>query len=294
MHYLSQMIRFLVFSQVIFATPPPSAPIQMHEKPSLKALVQDSKKAKDLTLVLEKLKKYVADSEAFVRAEIDDENVYKGLLEFQRNTLKNDALLLTQKKYPQVKEDLSVWINFAADLSYEEASYKGLKLCNELRLAIFDFIDGYVALKLPEIMKQDELWLPWSLNIRIPWPADRVIMTEATRLKSPKAQFTARQIVASLQRNPYQTCAEALTKAQGPKTLELKELEKFWTAKELTQMKTEVNRLSRIQIRFALALYQNRFGTPAKSLDVLVQNKLLPQVPLDYLTSKRFTLAQVK
>lgn len=290
----SLIIGFLAFSHAVFATPPPSTPIQMHEKPSLKALVLESKKAKDLGALFEKLKKNVAESEAFVRAEIDEESTYKGLLEFQKNTLKNDAQLLNQKKFLQVKEDLSAWLNFAADLSYEEASYNGLKICNELRLAVFDFIDGYVTLKLAEIMKQDELWLPWALNIRIPWPADRMVMTEATRLKSPKAQFTARQIVASLQRNPYQTYSEALTRAQGPKTLELKELEKLWTEKELTQMKIEVNRLSRIQIRFSVAVYQNRFGAPAKSLDVLVHNNLLPQVPLDYITSKRFTLDQVK
>jgi hypothetical protein len=115
-------------------------------------------------------------------------------------------------------------------------------------------------------------------------------MTEQTRLKSPKSQYTARQIVVSLQKNPYQSYAEALSKAQGPKTLELKDLEKFWSQNEISLMKNEVNHLSHIQIRMAQTLYVKRMGAPPPTIQALVDKRFLNQIPIDYLTSKPMTL----
>jgi hypothetical protein len=241
--------------------------------------------------VMQKWQKENQESTPFVRSEIDDEAVLSQVVSAVQLSILRAREKAVALQFAGVKEELWPWLKMAADMPYEEASLISLRLANVIRSLLFDEMEG-IEKKWVAKIAEDDGWLNWANAIRLSWPIDRVVITESRRLLTNKPMFTAQKVALALQKNAYQTAAVALKNAQGPKTPELKFLEKMWRQEDIDAMKTEVHRLSALRIRLAAAVYQNKFKQAPVKIENLVEKNLLPSVPIDYTSGKPFTLDQ--
>jgi hypothetical protein len=67
-------------------------------------------------------------------------------------------------------------------------------------------------------------------------------------------------------------------------------LRQFWTDKEISRMKSELNRIGRLQLDWAQAVYKLKTKSEAQSAQELVGAGLLPRVPVDYTTGCAMSL----
>jgi len=158
---------------------------------------------------------------------------------------------------------------------------------------VLDEMESFEAAHQQELsLTELESYLSWVSQMRSSWPIDRVIITEAKKILTNKPMFTAQQMALLLQKNAYQTAEEALKKAQGPKTPQLKFLEKMWRTEDISAMKLEVHRLASLKIRFAKDVYIKKFAKNPVKIEDLVAVQLLAEVPIDYVTGRPFTLTE--
>jgi hypothetical protein len=230
-------------------------------------------------------------STPFSRGEIDDEPVLNEVLVAVQLSILQAREKALRQQFDLAKEDLAPWFTMAADMPYEEASLISLRLANVIRSLLFDEVER-MEKKWSSIIAKNQSWLEWANSIRLSWPIDRVVISESRKLLTNKPMFTAQQVALALQKNAYQTAAIALKQAQGPKTPELKFLEKMWRQEDIDAMKTEVHRLSALRIRLAAEIYQNKYKETPPKIESLVQKNLLSSIPLDYSSGKPFTLEQ--
>lgn len=232
-------------------------------------------------------------SQAFQRGEMEDAEVFKQVLSAVRLSLMRARAQSMLGKWEQLRQDLSPWLLFAADVTYDEASLVSMQLGHQIRSLILDDLDSYEKYKAPSFPTGElQNWLSWISSIRSSWPVDRVVLTEAKKVLGDRSMYTAQQMAMLLQKNSYQTASEALHAARGPKTLELKSLEKIWKAEDIQSMRTEAHRLSALRIRWARDVYVQRLGQEPRRIEDLVEQHLLNSVPIDYATGKPFSLAE--
>jgi len=294
--------------------------IRFHEKPSFKAFGEGLKSGSEITELvkktqhflemkanefpeaqiqkvlasnqknLEELKKLFVSSAAFSRGEIDDEKVLNqvmgyfqcSLLQIRSSFLKNQDL--------RAKEEIHAWFIFAADLPYEEASLISMRFASVIRSLLLDELES-LQKKYPDRWGQDELWLHWSEKIRASWPIDRVVLSESKKILNNRMMKYALEIAAELQKNAYQSMDSVLARHRAGKAKDLQFLKGLWRDEDILALKTEVTRISAFRLRLAQSVYEKRTGQKLKSLDALVSAKLIPQIPIHYLTGKPFDLA---
>jgi len=232
------------------------------------------------------------DHSPFLRGEIDDEKVLADLIVLEQLFLLKARLRLQESDAKGAWEALQLWLTFAADMPYEEASLVGLRLAPVLRSLVFDELESWQRSRGPELATSDFI-LQGLLTVRSPWPVDRVILTEAQRLVRDKGNLTARKVAQELQKNAYQTAEEVLSKVVGPRTPALQFLIPMWRTQDVESMRNEITRLHRLQLQFAISRYSVVKGKPAVDLASLIQSGLLTEIPLNYVTGQAFTWAEL-
>jgi hypothetical protein len=307
-----------------FQSPATSQPASvLHEKPSLKEWLVGLKRPEDVTKLyklsispetsafssknlqeiqsllvqnqglLQKWTKAVDESEAFWRGDIDDENVMNQVLVLQQlDFLRLRSLSLQKNPSSEVlREGYGRWFRFSGELAFEEASLIGLRLANLLRSLTLDEIEKIEKTQFAS-WAQDTQWLAWSAKLSAPWPVDRVILTEAKKIIRGRGMDTAQAMARALQKNTYQTAAQALKEAQGQKVPELQLLEPIWREKDIEAMKTEVNRIQSLRLRLAADIFKRKKGTQPSEQQQLVAEGLLVNPLVNYTTGKPFTLSE--
>jgi hypothetical protein len=251
------------------------------------------KKVSQLVKLNQKLmEKWLAanvSGEAFVRGEIDDEMVLNRIFQAVQLSILKIRLERQKNNYLGVKEELNSWFSFCATLPFDEASLVSLRLSNLVRSLLFDEIEAMQK----QAQTFDELWLHWSKTVKIPWPIDRVILSESKRFVADRRLMkVTEKLAVSLQKNTYQTSAAALAEIGGGNNKDLEFLKKMWREEDIGAMKTEVNRLAAFRIRLAVGNYERKSGKKPTSIEELVNSRLLESVPINYLTGKPFDLTQ--
>jgi hypothetical protein len=241
--------------------------------------------------LMQKFSKLVLSGATFVRGEIEDPEVLTQLSRMvQLSALKMEASAV-DKKFLRVKEEAAMWLTFAADFPYEEASLVGLRIASVIRSLIFDELEKIEKQSGPEFLK-DPLYLAWVNGLRSPWPIDRVVLSEARRLLSGNSVKVAEKLSESLQKNAYQTADQILDSLPGGNAAGLEPFRAMWRSKDVEQMKTEINRIQAMRIRFAAVQWQLKNGLAADSSSDLVKSGLLDKAPIDYKTGQPMTLEQ--
>lgn len=290
-------------------------------RPSLKKLMEDwgdqawvTGAFKTETLPSAKEPKLPASSEAalkdflaaarrgisFARGEIEDEKTLNGLVQMLQWSLVQTRLKATAGEFSWVQENLGDWLKFAADFPYEESTLVGLKVSSVLRALIFDELEQMEAraavggLKTETADKTAESWVLWTQRLRAPWPIDRVILSESRRILPAPLQGLGAQTANQLQKNPYQTADSILNKLPGGKAEAANFLRQMWTAEDLSQMKTEITRLHRLQLRWAYNLLQTKAGKLPETILEVAKAAGFDRVPVNYLSGKAWELAELK
>lgn len=296
----------------VAVAPEPTAGIQVVEKPSLKTLVHqwgdgaevtalfksieapDPKKLERIAekrgKVLEEFLAAAAASKSFARSEIEEESTLNGVLQMLQLSVLRARVLQTRGELEGVRTELGTWLLFAADFPYEEASYMGLKVSGVLRAFVFDELE---ALEKGAADTEAPAWIGWLARQRAPWPIDRVVLMESRRLLKPPYQPTGAKLALKLQKNPYQTTAEALKGMPGGASDEFGFVRELWTDKDVHLMKTEVARLHRLRLRWGLRGFRARKGQPATTVAEAAREAGFGQDPVNYLTGKPWDLAGI-
>lgn len=242
------------------------------------------------TKKLEALESHFAQSSAFVRGEIDQEKTLDGLLKYADFAIENQQRLVGQKKYIEAQGSLSKWFQMAADLAYEESTLKGLSTSAQIRALFLTKIEQWAD------VKTDAIWIAslrqWLVRASAPWPVDRVIVSEGKKIANPVLFPTIDTAARLLQKNPYQSLEKALKGKPGADSSKIVELRKVWEEKDVTAMREELTRLSRLKLKLAAVEYEQKQGKAPLSGQDLVRAGLLPALPIDYQTGRSMDLGK--
>lgn len=220
---------------------------------------------------------HMKNSQPFLRGEIEDEKVLNGTLVWLQF-----AILKIREK-PETREEIAqAWIQFAADLAYEEANLIGLKFSHVVRSLMFDELETHLA--------KGEASDAWIKTVRAPWPIDRVVMLEAKRALKPASIALAEKIAKDLQKNRYQSIEDAMKKLKKQTPEEMEFLKKLWKPADILTMKEEITRIGKLQILWAKARFKTLKGKDSTSVQELVGEKLLDRIPVDYVSGRQLTL----
>jgi hypothetical protein len=241
----------------------------------------------------------VRDNASFARAEIEDEAVLSSLINLLQLSLLrirnwSQAPVNPKPNLSRIKDEASIWFQFAADLPYNEASLMGLKVTGLVRSLLIDELER-TEKKHGAAMAEDELWLTWMLGLRTPWPVDRMILTEGRRMLGLTPNLVEK-VALKIQKDPYLSVEKALAQIPGDKTGEktnsLDLFKNLWREQDMDGMKTEINRLQVLRLRLACRLYEHRKGAWPATVSQLVEAKMLAAAPVDYLTGRLMALPQ--
>lgn len=181
------------------------------------------------------------------------------------------------------------WSNYAADLAYNEASLIGLRLSSVIRNLVLDEVDRLSSEEQSRFAEAPEM-LNFLVQIRAPWPVDRVVISEGKRLAPPQLQKVVSDLAQALQKNSYEDLETIMGRVKGGASESLLFLRVFWTVKEISRMKSELNRIGRLQIDWAQRVYKIKTKTEVQSVQELVGAGLLPRVPVDYTTGRAMSM----
>jgi|GEM_PF-1914034 len=236
---------------------------------------------------------------SFARGEIEDEKTLNGLVQMLQWSLVQTRLKAAAGDSAWVQENLGDWLKFAADFPYEESTLVGLKVASVLRALIFDELEQMEALTAAGDPKKEtaekiaESWVLWTQRLRAPWPIDRVILSESRRILPAPLQGLGAQTANQLQKNPYQTADSILNKLSGGKAEAANFLRQMWTDQDLSQMKTEITRLHRLQLRWAYNLLQSKAGKLPQTILEVAKAAGFDRVPVNYQSGKAWELSEL-
>ncbi|MGZ5279411.1 MAG: hypothetical protein ACXWC9_05690 [Pseudobdellovibrionaceae bacterium] len=222
-------------------------------------------------------------SKSFVRGEIEDEKVLSGLMSWLQLALLKARADSFQNRWGEVQANLASWFLFAADFPYEESSLVGLRTVGVVRALLLDEVEKLQGKFSAEIARNSD-FRKWFLQIRAPWPVDRVMISEAKRLLKPPMMPVANAAAKAFQKNPYQTSEQALAKVKGGQSESAQLLKLIWREADIQMMKAEINRIGKMKLRLAKTEYEQQTKKAANNAQELVQAGLLDKVPTDYLT----------
>lgn len=247
---------------------------------------------KDNQSILEVLQKHFSGSSSFVRGEIENEAVLSALmraLELSMLVVRSESF---EGRWGAVQSRFSSWFLFAADFPYEESSLVGLRTAGTVRSVLLDELERIQKKFSVEIAKEPSL-RKWFLQVRAPWPVDRVFIDEAKRRLKPPMMSVANSAAAAFQKNPYQTSEKALKRVRGGQSQEAEVLKRIWRESDIELMKKEINRIGKLKIRLAQAEYEWIHKKAPSSVQELLNAGLLDQVPVDYFTGKPLSLTSL-
>lgn len=242
--------------------------------------------------LLEGLAKDFQESSSFVRGEIEDEKTLGQLMTALQLSMLRARSFSFQSKWPEVQKEFANWFLFAADFPYEESSLVGLRTSGVIRSLLLDDLEK-IQKKFSSEMAKDPGLRKWFLQVRAPWPVDRILVSEAKRLLKPPMMSVAEAAARAFQKNPYQTSEKALEKVKGGQSEAAQLLKQIWREQDIQLMKTEINRIGQLKIRFAQAEFELKNKKTAQSVQELVDAQFLDQVPIDYFTGKPLDLTSL-
>lgn len=251
-------------------------------KPLLKA---NAKSLKDLQSAFE-------SSRSFVRGEIENEKVLSQLMVALQLSMLKARTAAFARKWSQVQAEFAPWFLFAADFPYEESSLVGLRTTGVIRSLLLDELEKIQSRFKDSLAGAPKLRV-WFLRVRAPWPVDRVMISEAKRLLKPPMMTVANSAALSFQKNPYQTSEKALEKVRGGQSEQAQLLKQIWRDADIQMMKSEINRIGKLQLRMAAAEYEQKNKKAAQSVQELLNAQLLDKAPLDYFTGQPMGLTSL-
>lgn len=245
---------------------------------------------------LQKLESYFQQQQPFVRGEIEDEKVLGATLKWLQLAMIDCRVSAQKNQWVPVRQHMSAWFAFAADLAYEESSLIGIRVSAVMRALLMDELEKLQAKHSAQIAQSPDVRL-WFLQVRAPWPIDRVLVSEAKMRLKPAELPLAESLAQRLQKNPYQSVDKILSEPKmrhSAQTAAADFLRKLWRDEDIQQMKMEMNRIGILKIRLAMAEYQVRLQKAAANVTELVQNRFLDQVPTDYFSGKPMDLTSAQ
>lgn len=238
------------------------------------------------------LLKHFAQSDSFVRGEIEEEKTLSGITQLLQLSLVRSRELAQQAKWVEVQKIWSDWFLFAADFPYEESSLIGMKFTGVVRSLLLDEVEKMQKKYSLEIAQRPELRI-WFLTLRAPWPIDRIFVSEAKRLLPPPMMTVANAAASAFQKNPYQSSEQVLKKVKGGEANEAALLKQIWKDADIAMMKNEMTRIGKIKLRLALAEFQFKNKAQTPSAEALVKAGLIDSIPIDYNNGKPLDLSSL-
>lgn len=239
----------------------------------------------------------VEESATFLRGEIAEESCRQNLFKMLDLSLLRVRFAAQEKgqkmstRLGRIKEELGLWFRFAADLPYNESTLLGLQFAGQIRSRLIDELERLEQQLGPE-MSEDELWFTWAMQLRTPWPIDRIVLSESRLLLNGDTKSLGERVAIKLQKDPYLSVERALKQISGKKQVKTQELEVLWTDQNIEQMKSEVNRLQKLRLKLAARLYLHRKGKWPADVQTLVKEKYFLAAPIDYSTGLAMQLPQ--
>jgi len=269
------------------------------KKPELLTRAQLESLKKPNTKLLQEWTDLISQSTSFTRGEITNPSVFDQIKALEDLSLMSIELTAREAKKSEelipVRTDAQLWINMAADLAYNEASRQGLIMAAHLRDPILNELEKMVSQKA-SLMAQSQQqgdWPSWFLSLRIPWPVDRMFLTEARQTLHPVSLNLAEKIAAKIQKNPYLSVEAAIRQIPGGKPHEVMALTNLWQESDMILMKTEMNQVQKMRLQVVSQVFLKRNGHLPGSVHELVSAHLLAQQPIDYFTGLPLGLPQV-
>lgn len=219
-----------------------------------------------------------ANAESMARGQV-------GSREQQRAWLAGLGLSLLRGRYEPDRVALvwhSAWMNFAADLAFEEATAESLRFAHELRQLLLADLQLRWEHLAPGSAHLE--WRNYILSFRAQWPVDRVLLLASRSRWAGAYTKHTEDLIRRWQKNHYQSL-QGLAPKELPAPLR-DHLFKLWTEQDVQLLRAEATRVGLLQARYATAWFVQSNGIPPASWVDLQRVGAIVTVPIDYATGR--------
>lgn len=259
--------------------------------PQVSSVTQRQKTLKQHRSKFKQFVKGFSMSASVVRGEIDDEVLLSHLDNWWMLTQyfsESSALSLGKPYRTDVHSALEGWSRYWAELPYEEASSRGLKLTAKYRAQLWQVIDQLLESSPEQAIALNGV----LLKMKTPWPVDRVVFFEARKTLAPELSAVFEKAAKSLQSNPYLTLQEAVTKWTPLSQLTAAQIQLFsaWGESDIKMMRQDITAFQKLTLKSAQLAFRQKNGRIPTSVDQLMRSGFLKRAPLDYTTGQPLSL----
>ncbi len=226
----------------------------------------------------------------YVRGEIEQESVLNSTLARYQLLLMKIKADFFAKKWKNLTENIELAFTIPAEIPYQEASLVGLRLGHAMRSLLLDELEGLDVQK-DSILFKDNQFLTMLQKARLPWPIDRVMLSDAKRLSNEKALMMAEVIAAELQKNPYQSAEKIIKEKKWARSQETEVLIQLWREQDIAEMQIEMNRFGKLLLKYASLRFEHLHKNKPEQAEQLVKEDIIQRVPVDYTTGKPMSIS---
>lgn len=226
----------------------------------------------------------------YVRGEIEKESVLNATLARYQLLLMKIKADYFAKKWKNLTENIELAFTIPAEIPYQEASLVGLRLGHAMRSLLLDELEG-LDVKKDSILFKDNQFLTMLQRARLPWPIDRVILSDAKRLSNEKASVMAEAIAAELQKNPYQSAEKIIKEKKWSRSTDTEVLMQLWREQDIAEMQNEMNRFGKLLLKYASLRFEHMHKNKPEQAEQLVKEDIIQRVPVDYTTGKPMSIS---
>lgn len=226
----------------------------------------------------------------YVRGEIEQESVLNATLARYQLLLMKIKTDFSSKKWKNLTENIELAFTIPAEIPYQEASLVGLRLGHAMRALLLDELEG-LNIQKDSVLFKDNQFLIMLQRARLPWPIDRVMLSDAKRLSNDKALVMAETIAAELQKNPYQSAEKIIKEKRWARGQDTEVLMQLWREQDIAEMQTEMNRFGKLLLKYASLRFEHMHKNKPEQVEQLVKEDIIQRVPVDYTTGKPMSIS---
>lgn len=203
-------------------------------------------------------------------------------------------LRLDSPSCEKYQNQASTWMYWLAELAYNEASSEAMSLVSKWRNL---FLNELQIGLVPSSWQTCDIenTLNWYRSLRLPWPVDRILITESRGIQLlAKERTWLNKAASSLQKNPHQSLDSWLKAEKVYVSNGLAQVTPHWNASHVSQMQNELAKHQKIHLLLATELFKSRHAKAPQSQADLVTSQIIRNILIDPTTGKEQALPKIQ
>lgn len=185
-----------------------------------------------------------------------------------------------------------IWMRALTAMAFDESTSETMRWVSEQR----SLYAGEMLAKMKSLPIATFRMDPLHQHLRqlkLPWPVDRIYLTESRKVLKPGAQLVANGLSGDLQKFPFKDLESLRRARRGVDASGLAALDLVYTLADVQLRQKEDDLFNEYRLRVARALFEKRQGALVKDLEQLKAAGLIDRVPIHHVSGQFWSITQL-